>query len=143
MIEIEIPKDINRYEAKLVAGLTTRQTAFLAMACGVGIPLYSILEKASIPSDARILIMIIAVLPFLAMGWVKPYGMAFEKFIQSAFASHVLSPPKRKYITMNYYEVLRDENFSYETVQKTMRYNVKEREKEMKKKIDSSVDYMC
>ena len=143
MIEIEIPKDINQYEAKLVAGLTTRQTAFLAIACAVGIPLYSALSNAGVVQDVRILIMIVTVLPFLAMGWVKPYGMAFEKFAQTAFVSHVLAPPKRKYITMNYFEVLRDQNFSYSDVVKTMTYDRKERRKEINRKINTDIDYMC
>jgi hypothetical protein len=137
MIDIEIPKDINKYEAKLVGPFTARQTGCFAAALGVGIPLFMGMTKSlGAPQDVAIIAMIIVVTPFLLLGWIKPYGMAFEKFIQTAFVSNVLSPKKRKYVTDNNY-------FTYSEVQAVMRYDVKEREKEMKRKIQTNYDYMC
>lgn len=137
MIEIEIPKDINKYEAKLVGPLTTRQTACLVGALGLGIPTFSALtNNLGAPQDVAIIVMILIVSPFLLVGWIKPYGMAFEKFIQTAFVSNVLSPAKRKYVTDNNF-------FTYAEIQNVMKYDVKERNKEAARKIKTTIDYMC
>ena len=102
MIEIEIPKDINKYEAKLVGPFTTRQTICFVLACICGIPTFLFLKDKT-PQDVSAIITMIIFIPFVLIGWVKPYGMNFEKFAQSAFISNFVAPAKRKYVTMNQY----------------------------------------
>ena len=81
MIEIEIPKDINKYEAKLIGPFTTRQTACFVIACALGIPAFTSLKHYGVPQDMCMLITILIFLPAILVGWVKPYGMKFEKFL--------------------------------------------------------------
>lgn len=96
MIDMKIPKEINKYEVKTVGIFTTRQTIALAIA----LPLAVLAWKLT---NITLLCMLIGVPAFL-YGWYKPYGMYFEDFLRTAFISTVLSPKYRKYKTENFYE---------------------------------------
>ena len=102
-VEREIPKDINKYEAKFVGPFTARQTVCIvpAVVLGVGAGL---LFKDLLPRDACIVIGVLLASPWLLCGWVKLGGLPFEKFIQTAFISTVLAPKHRVYKTENIYE---------------------------------------
>lgn len=143
MIEIEIPKDINKYEAKLVGPFTTRQTICFVCACVVGIPTFLFL-KDKVPQDLAAIITMMIFIPFVLIGWVKPYGMNFEQFAKTAFISNFVAPSKRKYITMNAFEKLINPDFSYEDVRKNISPTKKEREefvKEANRKIKTEIKY--
>ena len=103
MIEIEIPKDIRKYESKLIGPLTTRQTVCAVFACGISVLIYTSLKE--VPSDIRFILITIFITPFLLLGWVKPYGMKFEHFAMTTFSSYFLSPKHRKYKTENFYDI--------------------------------------
>ena len=49
---------------------------------------------------------IILVAPLLLCGYIKVYGMPFEKFAKMVFTSIVLAPTNRKYKTVNVYETI-------------------------------------
>lgn len=51
MLEVPIPKEVNKYEAKLVAGLTTRQTICLVIAAVQAIIVHNILDFVGLSSD--------------------------------------------------------------------------------------------
>ena len=140
MIEIEIPKDITKYEAKLVGAFTGRQVACLIIAAAVGVPLFLIMLHYNVNRSVAIFGVMIVMLPAVVMGWVKPYGMNFEHFVKTAFISNVLSPKRRKYVTKNSYEyidaLLTGKTFNDETIAKqTKLLSQKEMRKEMNKKI--------
>lgn len=105
MIEIEIPKDIREYESKLIGPFTTRQ-----LLCGIGLVLSCYLSyKAAVSvlgdeSSLKFFFPMICAIPFGLVGWVKPYGMHFEKFAKSVFVSLVLAPAKRFYKIDNVYD---------------------------------------
>lgn len=141
MIEIEIPKDINKYEAKLIGPFTSRQTACFVGACALAIPAFLGLKEI-LPRDFATFVIMIICIPFVLIGWVKPYGMTFEQFARTAFISNVLSPKKRKYITMNNFECLNNPNFSYSDVAKVItKQDVKKRRKEENAKIETEIKY--
>ncbi len=100
MIELEVPKDIRRYEAKLFGPFTTRQLICFIIAAVVAFLMYGILGKF-IPQDICFFVIIVIDLPALLCGWVKPYGMPFEQFAQTAFTTTFVSPAARKYVTEN------------------------------------------
>lgn len=102
MIEMEIPKDIRKYEAKLIGPLTTRQTVCFVGAAALALSVFFLLDF--IPQDVRYFLIILVAAPFLLCGWYKPYGMPFEKFVQTAFITSVLAPANRKYASKNIYE---------------------------------------
>ena len=141
MIEIEIPKDISKYEAKLVSSFTTRQVGCLIAAGALTIPTFLALKDV-LPRDLASLLILIIAVPFILVGWVKPYGMNFEQFVKTAFVSNVLSPKKRKYVTMNVYDYIEDPEFGEEKVNKTRKLlTQKEMRKEMNTKIKTNIKY--
>lgn len=103
MIDIRIPKEIRKYEAKFVGPFTMRQTICL----GVGLPICIILYNCLHSFISRDLMGFVLLLPAAAIflfGWVKPYGMKFEQFFFSAFINNFIAPRRRKYITVNQHE---------------------------------------
>lgn len=100
MIELEVPKDIRRYEAKLFGPFTTRQLICFAIAVAIAFGLYFVLGDI-LPRDATYLLIIIVCIPFLLCGWYKPYGMHFEQFVRVAFVTTFVSPAVRKYVIEN------------------------------------------
>lgn len=101
MIQIEIPRDIRRYEAKLIGPLTTRQSIFTIIGSAIAILCYTLLGE--MPMDVKCIICVTFAMPILLFGFVKPFGMKLEQFLLTAFASNVLSPRVRLYKTNNPY----------------------------------------
>ena len=102
MIEIEIPQDIRKYEAKLIGPFTTRQ-----LLCTIGLVIGCVISyKAATSlfgsdSSLRTIFPMIVAIPFGLVGFYKPYGMPFEKFAKSVFVSMFLAPTKRLYKIKN------------------------------------------
>lgn len=104
MIDIRIPKEIRRYEAKFVGPFTLRQT----ICVGIGLPTCILLYNCLLPFISRDLIIFFLLLPAAAtflFGWVKPYGMRFEEFFFSAVINNFIAPRRRKYVTVNQHEM--------------------------------------
>lgn len=104
MIEIKIPKDISKYEAKLIGPFSTRQTICAAVAAGLCVLVYNVLKPISDVNIASAACFVVAV-PAVLMGWYKPYGMPFEKFFKNVFLTLFLAPTRRKYQIKNGYEI--------------------------------------
>lgn len=102
-IDIRIPKEIRRYEAKFVGPLTMRQTICVGIGLPVCIGLYNILKYA-VPRDLMLIVLLLPAAVTFLFGWVKPYGMKFEQFFFTAFINNVLAPKKRKYVIVNHHE---------------------------------------
>jgi len=105
MIEIEIPKDIRDYEAKLIGPFTTRQ---LFCAIGLAIGCFGSYKIAvNIFGEDTGLVWLfpaIVAVPLGLIGWYKPYGLPFEKFAKSVFVSMFLAPAKRVYKISNLHD---------------------------------------
>ena len=104
MIEVKIPRDIRGYEAKLFAGLTTRQAIFGASAVAVVLGVNYVFSDYIPIEDARILLSIFFALPFLLCGWIKPQGLPFEVYFRDVFLRFYIEEPIRKYETKNLWE---------------------------------------
>lgn len=109
MIEVEIPNDICKYETKFIGPFTTRQTICVAAALVTVFPAYLFLSQYFIQKVALILCMV-ASTPFILCGFVKPYDMPFEKYAVIIFNTLFRYPAKRKYMTVNLFEALFDED---------------------------------
>lgn len=94
MIECQIPQDILKYKAKFIAGLTARQAVFgfLGIISGLG-SYFTILSK--IPSQPRLWITAVIVLPFLLFGFIRPLGMSMEKAIAQIVIDNFIAPANR------------------------------------------------
>ena len=98
MIEVSVPRDIREYEPTVIGTLTARQ-----LVCSVALVLMVyggwFLEKAigiADPVSEAPFFIFLAIPPFL-VGWQKPYGMPFEKFIVKAYQDNFRAPQKRIY----------------------------------------------
>lgn len=104
MIEIEIPKDIRKYESKLIGPFTTRQAVCFVGGAVIAVPVFNICRQMG-AFDLGSLLAICIFLPFILCGWVKVYGMTFEQFFQTFLYSEYLAPKKRKYQTENIWDL--------------------------------------
>lgn len=102
MIERKIPRDISKYETKLMLGFTTRQIVIGAPGIALAVGVYLLL-KNEIGSTA-LFIALLTAMPFLAFAAIKPLGMNLETFIKTAMLPMFLSPANRRYKTENTYE---------------------------------------
>lgn len=108
MLEAPIPKDIRKYDAKLVGPFTTRQLFCFIGGAALSYVAYKVLGT-SLGTETALTICSVIAAPFLVMGWYKPYGMPFEKFFQTAFISTILAPHHRKYKTKNLFSSITDD----------------------------------
>ena len=101
MLQTTIPKDIRKYEAKLVGPFSTRQTILFVIACVIAYITQGLFKNT--------IACFIAASPAIAFGWVKVYGQSLEQFIKSAFISNFVAPNKRKYKTVNTFRSATDD----------------------------------
>ncbi len=108
MIEVAVPQDIREFEPTLLGFLTTRQVV-----CGglglVGIYGIWAMEKSLGLDPMEVPLYLIAAVPAGLIGWFKPYGIKFEKFMATAFVSNIIAPSKRVYKIDNYYTQMEKE----------------------------------
>lgn len=109
MIEIRIPKEIRTYKEKLFFGLTLRQLICTAIAVIVNVPLYWF-GKDIIGADAASWVVIFIAMPLFLIGYFNFNGMTFEQFVKSVIQQEFIYPQKRKYATLNLFEVLSQNN---------------------------------
>lgn len=102
MIEIKIPKEINRYEAKAIGPFTLRQLICLVICLPICVGLFMLTKPYIGPDLAGFLVLLPAAVAYL-FGWYKPYGMKFEVYLKSVFVNTFLAPNKRLYKTENFY----------------------------------------
>lgn len=95
MISVEIPNDIAEYKPKLILGLTGRQVT-----CVILTAVFIFLDlKFLKPYIGETLSLGLAIVPALIavlFGWKEPYGMPFEKYLQSVFVQAFVAPKMRK-----------------------------------------------
>lgn len=102
MIEIELPKDITKYEAKLAGVATKRQAVCVAISAVVLYGIKMLCETFGLYEIKGFLMTVGAILPMTFAVW-KPYNMNLEDFLEQAFMGNVVAPTKRKYVSENVY----------------------------------------
>lgn len=101
MIEKNVPRDMSKYEAKLIGPFTTRHVVCLVPGAIVAVLAFFALK--GVLGDAALLVSTVLALPFGLCGMYKPYGIPFERYAKTVFYSVVLSPTKKKYKSENTY----------------------------------------
>ena len=94
-IEVEVPKEILDYEAKVMWGLSLRQFISVLVMLFTVVPIFLIFIFL-LETDGHllnILIMLVAV-PSLGWGFIKKDGLPFEKLLATKWKSHT-KPSKR------------------------------------------------
>lgn len=105
MIEIRIPKEIRTYKEKLFFGLNLRQLVCTLIAIIINVPLYWF-GKDYIGADTASWVVIFIAMPLFMIGYFNYNGMTFEQFIKSVIQQEIIYPQKRKYVTVNMFELL-------------------------------------
>lgn len=114
MIEIELPKDITKYEAKLAGVITKRQAVCIGIASILAFGAKTICNMFELYAIKQYAMMIACIIPLLFIV-IQPYNMKLEDFLEQAFINNILAPTKRKYIVENtfakeYSEMLEEEH---------------------------------
>ena len=99
MIEKKVPRDIAKYEAKLIGPLTTRQVLFGLAGILAGLGAFFLTKDRL--GDAALFLAIVAAAPFMLCGFYKPYNQPFEKFAASVITTIFIAPSVRKYKSEN------------------------------------------
>ena len=97
MLEVSIPKDIRKYETKVVGPFTVRQTFGLVIGLGLGFIGNRLAN--SLVSDAKVFLTMLFGVPGVLIGWIKMYGMPFEQYVKVMITNSFLIPRKIKYKT--------------------------------------------
>ena len=118
-LEIKIPKEITKYEAKLIGPLTTRQTVCLIPGFGAAILAKMLCDQLA-PSITG-MAMILVFIPFGLLGFVKVYEMPFEQFAVGWFKTRFLAPSKRKTIVKNQFAII-DKEMEIKDTKKKAKY---------------------
>ena len=126
-IQKVIPKDIRKYEPKLIGPFTTRQVLCFTPAAILSVAIFMGFSKI-LPIDIRFALVTIVAAPFILFGVCKPYNMPLEKFLKTVFVSTVLAPKYRKYRTPKI-DIL-----PYENSVDNSHYTSKNKRKKAKKK---------
>lgn len=101
MIEMEMSRDIQDFSPNIISFLNKRQVICLLIALAYGGPLFLLLGDMEI--TIKMTIVVVAMTPAIACGWVKRYNMALEKFFFKCIVPMFLTPRKRKYKTKDIY----------------------------------------
>lgn len=121
-MEVKINKDIRTFSETIFFGLTMRQCICSLLACIVAVVLYFIF-KDKLGTEISSWICIIAVIPFVALGFIKYNGMNFEIIFFSIIKTKILSPKVLVNKPNNlYYEMVKDK---YKKIKKEDLYNDK------------------
>ena len=105
MIEIKIPKEVTKYEAKLIGPFTARQCIALAIFVPIAVLTYNLARNYLSSAIAPYLCILVAT-PGALFGWVKPYGLKFEEFAKSVVLNGFIAPSKRVHKSESYYDLL-------------------------------------
>lgn len=108
-MEVKINKEIRNYSETVYFGLTLRQFIFSVIACGVAVGLYFIL-KPYFGLETLSWLVIIAAVPFAALGFFSWHGMTAEMVVLTYLRSAFLIPSKLKFIGENYYDNMEENN---------------------------------
>lgn len=99
MIEIDVPTiDPIQHQPKIVLGMNKRQLICVVPGLVIAVILGSWLSSYSI--DLMIVGVLIGAAPAVAFGWLRPYNMPFENYLQ-LLITNFMNPQKRIYKTDN------------------------------------------
>ena len=118
-LEINVPKEITRYEAKLIGPFTARQSIWGAIGLGASVLSYK-LCNAFLP-ELAMGALLLAAAPCACIGFVKVYEMPFEQFAVGWIKTRFLAPSKRKSIVKNQFAII-DEEMNVEDEKKKTKY---------------------
>ncbi len=101
MVSRDIPRDISKYEAKLMLGLTTRQVCLYVPGVAAALLVFFMLK--GVLGDLALFLAILTALPFILFASFKPLGMPMEQFLKTSLLEFLFAPANRRYQIENTY----------------------------------------
>lgn len=105
MIEIEMTKDINARDPKIIWGLTMRQIKCGGIALGYGIPVFLLCPGTAM---VRFIVTIVLMMPAFLCAMPPVYGLYLNEFVTKWFKTNIIYPQKRKYVTEKFMDIKAD-----------------------------------
>jgi len=99
MVMRKTQKDVGNFESKLVGPFTARQFIFIGIGTALDVLIYMFLSALNMDINSIIPFCFFAMVPFIALAYIKPYGMKFEEFVYEYYIYHIVAPPVRRYET--------------------------------------------
>lgn len=106
-ISVPVPKDLSGIKTKVALNLTKRQIICFSVAAVVGIPLY-FLTRGAVGTQAAMLLMVGAMLPFFFLAMYTRDGFPAEKILYFMIRQKFLTPGIRPYRSENLYRKLEE-----------------------------------
>jgi hypothetical protein len=105
---VQIPKDLTKVKTKFLLGLTKRQFVCFSTAAAIGVPVF-FATKDVIGNSSAVLLMMGLMLPSFFIAMYEKDGQTAEKILFNFIRSKWFFPPKRPYITENFYSAIEKE----------------------------------
>jgi hypothetical protein len=83
--EVKVYREVTRYQARVLFGLSWRQLAVVAVAFPVVAGVYGACFLAG-QENLGVILVTLAAIPAVCVGWVRPAGVPFEKYARYWFA---------------------------------------------------------
>lgn len=99
MFKVPMTRDIKDFSPKVISIFNKRQLICSAIAFSYGFPV--IMYARGLELNTRMTLATLLMLPVLACGWIRVYGMPLERFALLIIVNHVLTPTRRMYATEN------------------------------------------
>jgi len=115
---VPVPKDLSKIKTKVALNLTKRQLICFSSAAVIGVPVY-IFTKSFIGTEASVLLMIGAMLPFFFTAMYEKDGQPAEKVLRNIIRTCYVRPSIRLYRTDNLYKNLTEGDRFIEPQNKT------------------------
>ncbi len=93
-MEIQLNKDLQKFQDNVVLGLNARQTVFGGIGAALGIGVFLLASKKGLTDDVSSVITSAVVAPFAALGFVNYNGMPFERLVKVWIKQFFLCPKK-------------------------------------------------
>lgn len=106
MIIMPVPKDIRNVKAKFIGPFTKRQTYTIIPAAVIGFLLNTGLGKLGIPSDLKVVLILVVVIPIVACGFLDICDMPLPVFLRDVAIVKFFAPKYRPYVTENTFDKL-------------------------------------
>ena len=105
MFKVPMTRDIKDFSPKVISILNKRELICAAIALTYGFPV--IMYARGLELNTRMTLATILMLPVLACGWIRVYGMPLERFALLVIVNHLLTPTRRMYATENTLDYVR------------------------------------
>lgn len=127
MIEVQVPKNIDDYEAALIGPLTGRQAVCFGAAAAIEFVYFSAVNSLNfgISLDSQIALGVILALPLLMLAIWKPFGMRAEVYVLYFVLPSLIGNKDRIYETEITYDIMLAQMEEQETTEKPVQKNKK------------------